>query len=113
MATYVKAGFKTVFEQRAIVMDVQGASAITANVGDVVYLDNNGKLAARSAVANVANGDYIIAQSDMTMGYGHVPVENRDYRYSKDVAVTTTAKKYILYPIHDKNELTLVTETRT
>ena len=42
-----------------------------------------------SAKAAVAVGDYIIAQSDQTMGYGHVPVEDRDYRYSDEVKMNS------------------------
>ena len=42
---------------------------------------------------------YIVAQSDQTMEYGHVPVEMRDYRYDDKVADKSTAKKVALFRI--------------
>ena len=50
---------------------------------------------------------YIVAQSDMTMEYGHVPVENRDYRYS-DVVADSTAKKHVaLFKVINPDDIIL------
>ena len=55
----------------------------------------------------------------MTMEYGHVPVENRDYKYSDEVAATiaaagpvtasTPTKKVALFAITDKDDLIVKT----
>ena len=45
-------------------------------------------LSARTVPAARDEATHIVAQSDMTMEYGHVPVEDRDYRYSPNVAGT-------------------------
>lgn len=106
----VKAQFKTAYLQREVVMDAKiaaptvGASSsglIPANVfavGDVVY-NNAGTLTARTTKASVVAGDYFFAQSDQTMGYGHVPVEDRDYRYNPKIEPSATEKKVALFKI--------------
>lgn len=102
MANY-KAQFKTALGQREIVLDTK----VTADmvVGQVCKFTPGATVDANSlaptTVAPVA-GDYIVAQSDMTMEYGHVPVENRDYRYSPKVAASTSKiKKVAVFKITD------------
>ena len=116
MATYfAQANFKTAYLQRELPVDAKAASPLELHVGDVVSstvgTDGVYTLAARSnaaeatAKSSVVVGDYIVAQSDMTMEYGHVPVENRDYRYSDKVSLNTTPKKVALFKIVNKDDI--------
>lgn len=126
-----KAQFKTAYLQREVVADLEPAATFpisSANtgtdgkchVGDVFYM-NSGEFARRestssaaAAKAAVAVGDYIVAQSDQTMGYGHVPVEDRDYRYNDEVKMTDgTVKKFALFKITDLNDVILNTYSYT
>ena len=118
MATYfAQANFKTAYLQRELPVDAKAASPLELHVGDVVSgtigADGVYTLAARSnaaeatAKSSVAVGDYIVAQSDMTMEYGHVPVENRDYRYDDKVSMGTSAKKVALFKINDLSDINI------
>ena len=118
MATYfAQANFKTAYLQREIAVDAKSASPLELHVGDVVSgtvgADGVLTIAARSnaveatAKSSVAVGDYIVAQSDMTMEYGHVPVENRDYRYNDKVSMGTSAKKVALFKINDLSDINI------
>ena len=102
--------FKTAYLQHEIVEDVKvtaGKSQVL-HVGDIVKITNGVLGLVLSASATSANGVsfpalttdmYIVAQSDQTMEYGHVPVEMRDYRYDDKVADKATAKKVALFRI--------------
>lgn len=57
--------------------------------------------AAAISAAAVSAGNLIIAQADQTMEYGHVPVEDRDYRYNPVVASTSSQKKIAVFRIRD------------
>ena len=118
MATYfAQANFKTAYLQRELPVDAKAASSLELHVGDVVSgtvgADGVLTIAARSnaveatAKSSVAVGDYIVAQSDMTMEYGHVPVENRDYRYNDKVSMGTSAKKVALFKINDLSDINI------
>ena len=118
MATYfAQANFKTAYLQRELPVDAKAASPLELHVGDVVSgtvgADGVLTIAARSnaveatAKSSVAVGDYIVAQSDMTMEYGHVPVENRDYRYDDKVSMGTSAKKVALFKINDLSDINI------
>ena len=98
----MKAKFKTAYLQREIPLDVTLTAAV--EVGDVVTVDAYNALALKAG-DTVAVGDYIVAQSDQTMGYGHVPVENRDYRYSPAVAASETLKKVALYRVNNVDDI--------
>ena len=74
-----KGTFKTAYLQREIVVDAKVAANVI--VGQLVTL--SGDTISSAATADAAT--HIIAQSDMTMEYGHVKVEDRDYRYFPDV----------------------------
>ena len=100
MATY-KAHFKTALGQHEIVLDCKVAADLV--VGQLCKL-SSGSLTA-SASATAVAGDYIIAQSDMTMEYGHVPVENRNYAYSPKVAASTTNKKVAVFAVTDVSDV--------
>lgn len=102
--------FKTAYLQHEIVEDVKvtAGKGQVLHVGDIVKITNGVLGLVLSASATSANGVsfpvlttdmYIVAQSDQTMEYGHVPVEMRDYRYNDKVADKTTAKKVALFRI--------------
>lgn len=69
-------------------------------------------------VLSLANATHIAAQSDTTLEYGHVPVENRDYRYfpsingtfASSVAATSATKKVALFLITDKSDVIIDAE---
>ena len=102
--------FKTAYLQHEIVEDVKvtaGKNQVL-HVGDIVKITNGVLGLVLSASPTSANGVsfpalttdmYIVAQSDQTMEYGHVPVEMRDYRYDDKVADKSTAKKVALFRI--------------
>lgn len=117
-----KASFKTAYLQREVPMTVAVVGDKPLVVGEMVTLtaaSGNVPASIKSA-ATVAAATHIIAQSDMTMEYGHVPVENRDYKYSDEVAATiaaaagpvaasTPTKKVALFAITDKDDLIVKT----
>ena len=82
--------FKTAYLQREIPEDVVVQSDGHLVVGQMVKLANHTitTLSAGTVAAARDEATHIVAQSDMTMEYGHVPVEDRDYRYSPNVAGT-------------------------
>ena len=88
------AEFITARFQREIPMEV--AVGVTPSsylrVGQMVkVVDGVVKtLSASTISAAKEEATHIIAQSDMTMEYGHVPVEYRDYRYSDQVKGTVS-----------------------
>ncbi len=88
------AEFITARFQREIPMEV--AVGVTPSsylrVGQMVkVVDGVVKtLSASTEAAAKTEATHIIAQSDMTMEYGHVPVEYRDYRYSDQVKGTVS-----------------------
>lgn len=116
MATthYVMAEFKTAYLQREVV--VQKPVAADVKVGQVCEINNAGKIApissttsADAAKALATAGKMIIAQSDMTVSKGHIPVENRNHNYSDVVASDTDAKHVMVFMITDPSDLKLST----
>lgn len=113
--------FKTAYLQHEVVEDVKvtaGKNQVL-HVGDIVKITNgvlglvlSASAASASAVSfPVLTTDmYIVAQSDQTMEYGHVPVEMRDYRYDDKVADKATAKKVALFRIINPQDV-IVTKT--
>ena len=81
--------FKTAYLQREIPEDVAVSSDSYLQVGQLVKLTPAagkavGYIAAATGnneAAALAAATHIVAQSDVTLEYGHIPVENRDYRY--------------------------------
>ena len=111
-----KAHFKTAYDQRELPLElaVKGdlhvgyLVKLTPDAGDVpAYIE---------AATSLADATHIVAQSDMTLEYGHVPIENVDYKYKDIVASTTSGaptnttetKRVALYPILDKDDLIVV-----
>ena len=113
--------FKTAYLQHEVVEDVKvtaGKNQVL-HVGDIVKITNGVLGLVLSASASAAGSVvfpalttdmYIVAQSDQTMEYGHVPVEMRDYRYDDKVADKTTAKKVALFRIINPQDV-IVTKT--
>lgn len=116
--------FKTAYLQHEIVEDVKvtaGKNQVL-HVGDIVKITNGVLGLVLSASATSANGVsfpalttdmYIVAQSDQTMEYGHVPVEMRDYRYDDKVADKATAKKVALFRIINPQDVIVKQTTFT
>lgn len=112
-------GFKTAYLQKAIKFDnvatLSTESGDVFKVGQVVnYTAKSGTTPAYFAKdASPAVGDYIIAQSDDTVGYGHVPVEDKNYKPKDYVAVTeptamdsaSITKSVVVYKIVDLDDL--------
>ena len=82
--------FETAYLQREVPEDVVVKSDGNLVVGQMVKLADHTitTLSARTVPAARDEATHIVAQSDMTMEYSHVPVEDRDYRYSPNVAGT-------------------------
>lgn len=105
------AHFKTAYLQREIVMDVKVSKDL--KVGDLISVSVVGNEPDTASPAALADATHIIAQSDMTMEYGHVPVEYRDHRYSDKVAASTSEKKKIaVYSIIEEEDI-IVTGNET
>lgn len=99
----IMAEFKTAYLQREVALDAKVAAEV--KVGQVCSLAND-TVTAIADSATPAVGNVIIAQSDMTVGGGHVPVENRDWNYSNKVAASTAAtKKVLVFVISDVNDI--------
>ena len=113
--------FKTAYLQHEVVEDVKvtaGKNQVL-HVGDIVKITNGVLGLVLSASASAAGSVvfpalttdmYIVAQSDQTMEYGHVPVEMRDYRYDNKLADKATAKKVALFRIINPQDV-IVTKT--
>lgn len=98
-----KAQFKTALGQKEVVLDCKVAADVA--VGYLCTYDATTNTIAASNSATPVVGNVIIAQSDMTMEYGHVPVENRDYRYNPKVAASTTPKKVAVFKVTDVSDV--------
>lgn len=85
------AHFKTAWMQKEQVLDVKVAA--DCKVGDMVSINEAGDTITKTT--KLSEADYIIAQSDNTMEYGHIPVEQHDHRYSDAVKASTGAKKKV------------------
>lgn len=112
------ASFRTAYLQREVPLDLVVVAAADAplKVGNLVTVvpATDTVNAYMQKAANLAVATHIIAQSDMTLSYGHVPVEYQDYRYSPNVVGNATAvpvdktgalKHVALYQIMDKNDI--------
>ena len=101
MANY-KAQFKTALGQHEIVFDSKVSADMV--VGQVCKYTASTNTFTPTTAAPV-EGDYIVAQSDVTM-YSHVPVENMNYKYDPKVAASTSAnKKVAMFKITDINDV--------
>ena len=110
----LKGSFKTAYLQREVPMDVAVIGSAPLKVGQLVTLTvgASGKPDSIAAATTLTAATHIIAQSDMTLGYGHVPVESRVWNYSDKVATTGTAlatttpvKHVALYSIMDATDI--------
>lgn len=98
-----KAQFKTAAGQKEVVLDCKVAADVA--VGYLCKYDAAANSISASTSATPVAGDVIIAQSDMTMEYGHVPVENRDYRYNPKVAASASPKKVAVFKVTDVSDV--------
>lgn len=98
-----KAQFKTALGQKEVVLDCKVAADLA--VGYLCKYDATTNTVSASSSATPVAGDVIIAQSDMTLEYGHVPVENRDYRYNPKVAASNTEKKVAVFKVTDVSDV--------
>lgn len=87
-----KAKFRTAYDQREIPVSAVVVAGDPLEVGQVVTADfyQDGIAVIKAVSADTVGqakefGTHIIAQSDQTMEYGHIPVEDRDYRYNPEV----------------------------
>lgn len=87
-----KAKFRTAYDQREIPVSAVVVAENPLEVGQVVTVDfyQDGIAVIEAVSADTVGqakelGTHIIAQSDQTMEYGHIPVEDRDYRYNPEV----------------------------
>lgn len=114
-ATY--AGFKTGWNQREVRIDAKGASALTLKVGELCTYDAGTKIIAKSTVGKdgkASVGNVIIAQSDMTMGKGHIPVEKHDYQYVNTVAIgSTDTKPIMVFVVSDPTDIVMTGQEGT
>lgn len=116
-----KVGFKTGRLQRELLELLTPKDNLTAHVGDVFKVDSNGELeriesttSAADAKSKVLKDQYILAQSDMTLDKGHVPVENRDYRYNDTVVMKdSTPRRLAVYKIINIDDVAVDTYTYT
>lgn len=93
------AEFKTAYLQREVAVDATVAEDV--RVGQVCTLAGG----AITPTASAAVGNVIIAQSDMTVGRGHIPIENRDHNYSDEVAASESPKHVMVFMITDVNDI--------
>lgn len=112
-------GFKTAYLQRTLRLD--NVAVLSTETGDVFKVGQVVNLTAKNGTtpayiskdASPAVGDYIIAQADETIGGGHVPVEDKDYKPKGYVAVTeatavdanSVTKSVVVYKITDINDI--------
>ena len=107
--TNYKGSFKTGWNQREIHADMKVAAK--AKVGTLCSIGTDTLTPLTSEPA--ASTRYaMIAQSDTTLGDGHVPVEDRDWMYSDDVAASTT-KKHVAYYIVTLDDVTFTSYSYT
>lgn len=101
---YKTAQFKTAYDQREIPMEAKVSEELT--VGALcTYTSSTNTFAGAETVAAAT---HIIAQSDMTLEYGHIPVELRDYKYSPIVAASpANTKRVAVFEIKDKYDVVL------
>lgn len=99
----VKAHFKTAYGQREIVLDTKVAADL--HVGYLVTLSGSGDTTSIAAAtsATPTAGQYIVAQSDMTMGKRDY--SKYEYEYDDVVKASTTLKKVALFRVDDPSDV--------
>ena len=100
--TNYKGSFITGWNQREIHADM--IVEAVAKVGTLCTIGTD-KLTPITSAPQAGTKYAMIAQSDDTLGDGHVPVENRDWLYS-DIVTASVTKKHVAYYIVDTNDIT-------
>lgn len=96
------ASFKTAYLQREI--PVKATVAKELRVGQLCTYNGTALAGVENGTA-VAVGQYIVAQSDVTMGDSHVLVEQHNYNYSDKVAVSATPKLVALFRVDNPDDV--------
>lgn len=115
------AGFKTAYLQHEVDYDIDVVGSANLKVGDLVTVvaETSTVQGYMSKAASLDAATHIIAQSDQSLGYGHIPVEDRDYRYDPSVAPTVSAaptgktetwKHVALFKIINKDDVILAAD---
>lgn len=115
-------GFKNAYLQKAFKLD--DVAVLSTEAGDIFKIGQVVNLTAASGTTpaylskdtSPAVGDYIIAQSDDTVGDGHVLVEEKNYKPTGYVAVTeatamdadSVTKSVVVYKITDLDDLVTI-----
>lgn len=99
----VKAHFKTAYGQREIVVDAKVSEDL--HVGYLVTLSGSGDTTTIAAAtsATVSEGQYIVAQSDMTMGKRDYT--KHEFEYDDTVKASDTLKKVALFRVNDPSDI--------
>lgn len=110
------AKFKTAYLQKEITVDaaVIGSGLVVGSMITLTPATATLPISIAAAVS-LASATHIIAQSDMTQEYGHVPVERRSYApstavaatYSGQLAASSPVKKVALFVLIDKTDIIL------
>lgn len=101
--TAMYAEFKTAWNQREVRLDAKPATNL--HVGQICTYTPSSKALTAKTSGTVAVGDVIIAQSDMTTGRGHVPIEYRDHDYADVVAQSATEKLVMVFVVNDVTDI--------
>jgi hypothetical protein len=118
--THTLREFKNAYLQKAIRLD--DVAVFSTESGDIFKIGQVVNFTAKNGTtpayiqkdASPAVGDYIIAQGDDTaLPYGHVPVEDKNYKPKDYVAVTedtamdaySITKSVVVYKITDLDDL--------
>lgn len=115
------AGFKTAYLQHEVDYDIDVVGSANLKVGDLVTVvaETSTVQGYMSKAASLDAATHIIAQSDQSLGYGHIPVEDRDYRYDPSVVPTVSAaptgktdtwKHVALFKIINKDDVILAAD---
>lgn len=118
--THTLYGFKTGYLQKAV--RLEDVATLSTEVGDTFKIGQLCNLTAANGTTPAylskdtapAVGDYIIAQGADTVGYGHVLVEEKNYKPKGYIAVTEdtamdassiTVPIVIVYQVTDVNDV--------
>lgn len=103
--TNYKGSFITGWNQREIHADMKVDAVAKVGTLCIIKSGTTDTLQPITSAPTAGTKYYMIAQSDDTLGDGHIPVEYRDWLYS-DAVAASAAKKHVAYYIVDTNDIT-------
>lgn len=109
MANY-KGSFITGWNQREIHADMKVESIVKVGTLCIVKTGTTDTLTPITTAPVAGTKYYMIAQSDDTLGDGHIPVEHRVWQYS-DVVDASSVKKHVAYYIVTLDDITATSYT--